>query len=104
MAADLSAYCIDLARRSRDASRILATIPGSAKDRWLRRAADALSEHFSDIHAANELDLAAAPGFGLRVAEIDRLRLTAARLKAAADGLREVAALPDPVGQIRESR
>ena len=77
---------------------------GDVKDRWLKRAAAALIERGIEILAANERDLAAAPGFGLGAAQIDRLRLTTSRLKGMADGLREVAALPDPVGQVRESR
>src|SRR5262249_15369901 len=101
---DLTTYCTDLARRAKAASRILATVSGAAKDRWLRRAADALHERAAEVLAANERDLVAAPGFGLTSAQIDRLRLTGSRLKGIADGLREVAALPDPVGQVRESR
>jgi glutamate-5-semialdehyde dehydrogenase len=99
---DLSTYCIDLARRAREASRVLATAAGAAKDRWLRRAADSLLERAAEILAANARDLAAAGDLG--AAQIDRLRLSPARLKGAADGLREVAGLPDPVGQVRESR
>src|SRR5262249_50815965 len=91
-------------RRARSASRILATAGGAAKDRWLRRAADALHQRGAEILDANERDLAATAGFGLTPAQIDRLRLTSSRLKSIADGLHEVAALPDPVGQVRESR
>ncbi len=101
-AADLSLYCTDLARRAKDASRLLATVRGDAKDRWLRHGANALVERASEILAANERDVAAAADLG--AAQIDRLRLTSSRLKGMADGLREVAALPDPVGQVRESR
>jgi glutamate-5-semialdehyde dehydrogenase len=101
---DLAAYCTDVARRAKAAARALAAVRGGAKDRWLRRAADALTERADELLAANERDLAAAPGFGLGAAQVDRLRLTAPRLRAAADGLREVAVLPDPVGQVRESR
>ena len=103
-AADLSAYCTDLARRAKDASRLLATVRGDAKDRWLRRAADSLMARAAEILAVNERDLAAASGFGLSASQIDRLRLTATSLKGIAAGLLEVAALPDPVGQVRESR
>jgi glutamate-5-semialdehyde dehydrogenase len=99
---DLAAYCADLARRARDASRVLATVLGSAKDRWLRRAADALIERSDEITAANARDLAAASD--LSQAQVDRLRLNAVRIRGTADGLREVAALPDPVGQVREIR
>ena len=102
-AADLAAYCLDLARRARAASRALATAAGARKDRWLERAAAALGERAPEILAANEQDLAGAREQGLTAAGIDRLRLTPERLRAAAAGLREVAALPDPVGQVRGS-
>src|SRR4051812_43777484 len=96
---DLAAACRDLARRARAAASGLATAPTAAKDRWLHRAADALEARAGDILPANERDLAAARENGLASAAIDRLRLTPDRLAAAAAGLREVAALPDPVGQ-----
>jgi glutamate-5-semialdehyde dehydrogenase len=79
-------------------------MPTCTKDHWLRRAAEMLTERAAEILAANARDVAAAAGLGLTTAQIDRLRLTAARLQGAADGLREVAALPDPVGQVREIR
>ena len=102
--ADLAAYCTDLASRAKAASRLLATTSGAPKDHWLKRAANAILERGVEILAANERDLAAAPGFGLGAAQIDRLRLTTPRLKSVAESLREVAALPDPIGQVRESR
>jgi glutamate-5-semialdehyde dehydrogenase len=82
----------------------LATAPTAAKDAWLRASADALEDRRAEVLSANALDLADAEGGGLSAAQVDRLRLTPARLRAAAEGLREVAALPDPVGQVRESR
>ena len=103
-AVNLNAYCLDLAQRAKRASRVLATVSGAMKDSWLTRAAAALTERVPEILAGNERDLAAAAGFGLSSAQVDRLRLTTKGLQAAAAGLREVAALPDPVGQIRESR
>jgi len=102
--ADLSAYCLDLARRARAAGRLLATVRGSQKDRWLQLAARALEERAPEILTANERDLASAAANGLTGAQIDRLRLTPERLRSAASGLREVLDLPDPVGQVRESR
>jgi glutamate-5-semialdehyde dehydrogenase len=101
---DLLAACTDLARRARSAARALAVVSGAAKDAWLRRTADVLLERRAEVLAANERDLAGACEAGLSSAVVDRLRLTPERLRAAADGLREVAALPDPVGQVRESR
>src|SRR5690242_15809213 len=64
-ATDLSAYCLDLARRARAASRALATAPGARKDRWLEQSAAALLERAPEILAANEQDLAGAHEQGL---------------------------------------
>jgi glutamate-5-semialdehyde dehydrogenase len=74
------------------------------KERWLLHAARALEERSAEILAANEQDLAAARQQGLAGAQVDRLRLTPERLRVAAAGVREVAGLQDPVGQVRESR
>ena len=99
---DLADYCAALGRRARAAARTLATVTTAQKDSWLRSAAAALEAGAADLLAANERDLAAAVEHGLTKAQIDRLRLTPARIKAAADGLREVAALADPVGRVLE--
>ena len=73
------------------------------KNRWLLAAAEALGTRSSEILEANAKDVAAAAGFGLNAAAIDRLTLTPSRIRSAADGLRQVAALPDPIGEIRET-
>jgi glutamate-5-semialdehyde dehydrogenase len=104
MSPDLADHCTGLAQRARAASRVLARVGGAGKDRWLRLAADLLSRRAADVLQANDLDLGAATEHGLSPALIDRLRLTPQRLAAVADSLREVANLPDPVGQVRESR
>jgi glutamate-5-semialdehyde dehydrogenase len=101
---DLAATCRTMAKRARAASSRLAVAPTAAKDRWLARTADALLSRQADVLAANARDLAAAADNGISGAAIDRLRLTPDRLRSAANGLREVAALPDPIGQVRESR
>ena len=100
--ADLDALCRGMADRARAAADTLASVRTDAKNRWLLAAAAALETRSAEIVAANPEDVAAAPGYGLNAAAIDRLTLTPARLKAAADGLRQVAALPDPVGEVRE--
>ncbi len=100
--ADLDALCRGMADRARAAADALASVRTDAKNRWLIAAAAALETRSAEIVAANAEDVAAAPGYGLNAAAIDRLTLTPARLKAAADGLRQVAALPDPVGEVRE--
>jgi glutamate-5-semialdehyde dehydrogenase len=96
---DLAAYCLDLGRRARAAARTLAIASGAAKDRWLLHAAGAIEERRAEILAANEEDLSA--GQGLTKAQLDRLRLTSDRLRGVATALRDVAVLPDPVGQVR---
>src|ERR1700677_4427389 len=100
---ELATYCLDLADRARQASRILATMPGEPKNRWLRAAAEALGNRAPEILAANAIDLAASTAAELTGAQKDRLRLTPERVAAAAAGLREIAALPDPVGRVLDS-
>ncbi len=98
-----ASYCDDLARRARAASRLLATANGGRKNRWLLLAADGLEQHSPDLLQANANDIAAAGHAGLTMAPVDRLRLTPERIRAAANGLREIAALPDPVGRVLDS-
>ncbi len=98
-----TAYAQQLATQARDASRKLATTTGAQKIDWLHRTADALIARSSEILAENERDLAKAPEYGLTSAEIDRLRLTTSRLQSMAGALREVALLPDPIGETIES-
>jgi glutamate-5-semialdehyde dehydrogenase len=99
---DLREYCAELARRAKAAAARLAQIGGDAKNRWLRESAALLRSRSSAILAANQQDLAAAPRYGLDDAQIDRLRLNAARIEGIAKGLEEVAALSDPVGEVIE--
>src|SRR5690348_8603492 len=100
---DLQAYCNDLGHRARAASRSLATARGAAKNRWLNLAADALRAQASAILEANAKDVDAAKKAGLAAAQIDRLTLTTKRLEGMAQGLREVAALANPVGRVLSS-
>jgi glutamate-5-semialdehyde dehydrogenase len=100
---DLAAYCADVARRAKIASAQLAQLRGETKIAWLRRSAELLRENADSIQEANERDLAAAPGYGLTSAEIDRLRLTPARIEEIAAALEAVALLPDPIGQVIHS-
>jgi glutamate-5-semialdehyde dehydrogenase len=96
----LTTLCHDLAARAKAAAGVLATASTDRKNAWLLAAAARLESESTAVLAANAKDVAAAPGFGLTPAAVDRLTLTPARLRAAADGLRQVAALPDPVGTI----
>jgi glutamate-5-semialdehyde dehydrogenase len=91
-----------LAGRVRAASRVLARAPGSVRDDALRLAADLLEDEQTALLAANEADLEGAEEAGLTDAARDRLRLTEDRVRAMATGLRKVAALPDPVGEVTE--
>jgi glutamate-5-semialdehyde dehydrogenase len=100
---DLTAYCEELGRRARAAARKMAIVTGERKYRWLLLAADALEKRSDDIQEANARDLSAASQNGAAAASVDRLRLTPERLRAAAQGLREIAALPDPVGRVLDS-
>ncbi|MCA9520885.1 MAG: glutamate-5-semialdehyde dehydrogenase [Myxococcales bacterium] len=93
----------EIGRRARAAARILPTLSSETKDRCLRRIADKLLAEHDGIAEANERDLAAARDAGLTGAMVDRLRLTSARVASMADGLRQVAALPDPIGEITET-
>lgn len=97
---DLRRHVHDAARRARVASRVLATLPTVAKDHALHAAADALTEHREKILAANRDDVEAARTVGTPEAMIDRLALDAQRVDAIAAGLRQVAGLPDPVGEV----
>src|SRR5438270_620591 len=100
---DLTEYCRESARRAKAAAAELAMARGEAKNAWLRDSALRLRRQSQTLLDANAKDLAAAPAFGLTEAEIDRLRLTSKRIEDIAIGLEEVAALPDPVGEIIES-
>ncbi len=89
-----------VARDARMASQVVAGLSTAVKDDLLRRMATALIERTEEILSANELDLAAAREAGLAPAMLDRLALDPSRIRAMADGLREVAELPDPVGEV----
>ena len=90
----------EMGRRARRAARTLALCSTDAKNAALEAMADAIEAAEGDIIAANAQDLAAAPGYGLNSSAIDRLRLTPERILAMAKGVREVALLPDPVGEV----
>ncbi|MFG0289508.1 MAG: glutamate-5-semialdehyde dehydrogenase [Rhodopirellula sp. JB044] len=100
MSSELSDTCLKIATAAKAASRELASLDTSVKDRWLLESADALVSATAEILAANEKDLAAAPGYGLTDASVDRLRLDPSRIEGIATGLREIAALKDPIGEV----
>jgi glutamate-5-semialdehyde dehydrogenase len=92
--------CRLLADRARSAARALAVAPGAAKDAWLHRSAEALRARSGEILEANARDRDAAPGLGLNAAAIDRLTLNPKRIEEMARAQSEVAALPDPIGEV----
>jgi glutamate-5-semialdehyde dehydrogenase len=98
--ADLAQQIEELGKKARAAARALALCSKDAKNAALMAMADALEAAEAEILAANAQDLAAAPGCGLNAAAVDRLRLDAARIRAMAKGVREVAELADPCGEI----
>src|SRR6185369_13575161 len=88
------------AKRARVASTALATATRKAKDATLLAMADALLAGTQKILKANEEDLAAGRAAGMTDALLDRLALSEARVAGMAGGLRQVAGLPDPVGEV----
>jgi glutamate-5-semialdehyde dehydrogenase len=90
----------DAARRARVASRALALLPTVAKDQALRSASEAICGNAQSILAANAEDLDAARAAGTPAAMLDRLALDVKRVEGIAAGLRQVAGLPDPVGEV----
>jgi len=86
-----------LAKAARDAARVLARMPGVRRDAGLRAASDAIRRHAPAIEAANRRDLA---GSSANDAFRDRLTLTPARIEAMAQGLAEIADLPDPLDRV----
>ena len=88
------------ALRARAAARVLRTLPTDAKDAALAAMADALVERTDEVLAANAADVEAAAAAGTPESVLDRLRLDAARVAGVAAALRELVALPDPVGDV----
>ena len=91
---------VDQARRAKEASRTLATLNRAAKDRALHAMADALTAAEGAVLAANAVDVEAGRAAGLTNSLIDRLSLNPSRIAGMADGLRQLAGLPDPVGDV----
>ncbi|MDT5225492.1 MAG: glutamate-5-semialdehyde dehydrogenase [Mycobacterium sp.] len=99
-ASDLRQDVHDAARRARVAARILASVPTAVKDRALHAAAEEILVHAEQILAANAEDLDVARSAGTPAAMLDRLALNPQRVDGIAAGLRQVAGLPDPVGEL----
>lgn len=91
---------IKIAKAAREASRKLAGLSSEVKNRALLKMADGLEKEVGFLKKENEKDLACGKEKGLSSAMMDRLTLSDKVIKGMADGLREVAALPDPVGEV----
>ena len=100
MSHDLESHVHESARAARSAALDLRAVPRAAKDAALHAMADALVAHTEEILAANLVDVEAARTAGVGEHIIDRLRLDADRVAAMAQGTRDIAALPDPVGEV----
>ncbi|GAB0060446.1 glutamate-5-semialdehyde dehydrogenase [Pseudomonas syringae] len=95
-------YMTRLGRAAREASRVIGRASTAQKNRALQATAAALDEARAELSAANALDLANGQANGLEPAMLERLALTPARIDSMIIGLRQVAALADPVGAIRD--
>jgi len=101
---DVKTYMQQLGRNAREASRATARASTAAKDAALLAMAAAIRERRDDLLAANAADVAEARANGLDAAMIDRLTLTGKSVEAMAQGLEQVATLPDPVGEISDMK
>jgi glutamate-5-semialdehyde dehydrogenase len=90
----------ELGRRAKAAAAVLASASTAEKNAALVAGAELLEQRAGDLLAANRLDVEAADAAGMDAGPLDRLRLSDARIAGMADGLRAVAALPDPVGEV----
>jgi glutamate-5-semialdehyde dehydrogenase len=97
---DIAAYMQDLGSRARTASRVLAAASTADKNSALLAIADDLDQSRNSLIAENRKDLQAGTEKGLDAALLDRLELTSARIDSMVEGLRQIAALPDPIGEI----
>ncbi len=102
MSAELATLVTSLAQRARAASLVLATAPRERKDAALAQLATLLETAQADLLAANARDLSSPEAAALAPAARERLTLTDAKLRHLAQSVREVAALPDPVGTVLE--
>ncbi|QJD70208.1 glutamate-5-semialdehyde dehydrogenase [Marinobacterium sp. LSUCC0821] len=101
---NVAEYMQKMGANARQASRVIARASTEVKNRALLAMADALDASRAAVEAANQIDLAAGKERGLDDAMLDRLALTPARIDGMIEGLRQVAALPDPVGDISDMR
>lgn len=104
MTTSVSELMIEAGQKARAASRRMAAASTADKNKALLRLAELLEAKKEDIFAANKQDLVRAKKNGLKESFVDRLRVTEKVLRLMAEGARQTAALPDPVGEISEMR
>lgn len=97
---DIKQYMQQLGQQARQAGRAISKAETSQKNRALLSIAEAIAAGSADLVVENQKDLQAAKDNGMDAASLDRLQLTPARIEAMIEGLKQVAALPDPVGEI----
>lgn len=93
-------YLEQIGRKAKEASTLLNLMLQEEKNKALKSCADAMLAAETEILAANERDVFNAENNGMKSSLIDRLRLTSDRLKAMADGIMQIIALPDPIGEV----
>jgi len=101
---DIKAYMQQVGQQARAASRIMAQADTAVKNRALEAIAAAIQTGSAQLIAANDKDVAAARANGLDAASIDRLTLTEKTVRGMAEGLRQIAQLPDLIGEISEMK
>ena len=99
---DVENYMHCLGQQARAAARLIARADGSLKDQALRHIACNIRNHADSILAANRLDLESAKANGLEPAMLDRLALSEKNVGQMAEGIEQIAALPDPIGEITD--
>ena len=97
---DITNYMHTLGRNARAAARAMARADGATRNRALLLIAEAIEREAAALSAANALDLEAARQSGLSAALLDRLALSPSAIATMVDGLRQIATLPDPIGEI----
>jgi len=102
MSNDVIAYMQTLGRQARTAAAVLSAADSGAKNRALLAIADAIDAAADTLKSENRRDLDAGRANGLDAALLDRLELNDARIAGMSEGLRQIAALPDPVGEISQ--
>jgi len=99
---DVKQYMQQLGQQARQASRVLVRTPTGPKNKALLATAEAILAREAELLAENQKDMQAGAAKGLDAALLDRLELNPERIAAMAEGLHQIAALPDPVGEITD--